>query len=263
MAVVTAFDFGATASAIVAWARLSRASGIPISCTAWAAATAVVQRGRVGQPDVLAGQDHQPPGDEARVLAGLDHPRQVVQRRVGVGAAHRLDEGADDVVVLVALAVVAHRRLVDRGLRGRQVDLVAALRPGGAGGRLEVGQRAAGVAAGQPDQVVASLVAERGRRRRARARRPAPGRGPRRSSSSVERLQAQQQAARQQRRDHGEERVLGGGGDQRHPAVLHPGQQRVLLRLAEPVHLVDEQHRLATGRRPARPGRRRSPPGPP
>ena len=42
MAVVTAFDFGATASAIVAWARLSRASGIPISCTAWAAATAVV-----------------------------------------------------------------------------------------------------------------------------------------------------------------------------------------------------------------------------
>ena len=42
MAMITAFDFGATASAIVAWARLSRASGIPISCTACAAATAVV-----------------------------------------------------------------------------------------------------------------------------------------------------------------------------------------------------------------------------
>ena len=42
MAVITALDLGATASAIVAWARLSRASGMPISCTAWAAATAVV-----------------------------------------------------------------------------------------------------------------------------------------------------------------------------------------------------------------------------
>ena len=42
MAVITALDLGATASAIVAWARLSRASGMPISWTAWAAATAVV-----------------------------------------------------------------------------------------------------------------------------------------------------------------------------------------------------------------------------
>ena len=38
---ITAFDLGAMASAIVAWARLSRASGMPISCTACAAATAV------------------------------------------------------------------------------------------------------------------------------------------------------------------------------------------------------------------------------
>ena len=42
MALMTAFDFGATASAMTAWARLSLASGIPISWTAWAAATAVV-----------------------------------------------------------------------------------------------------------------------------------------------------------------------------------------------------------------------------
>ena len=128
IAVMTALDFGATASAIVAWARLSRASGIPISCTAWAAATAVVQRGRVGQADVLAGQDDQPAGDEARVLPRLDHPGQVVQGGVGVGAAHRLDEGADHVVVLVALAVVAHRRLVDGGLGGRPGRPVEALR---------------------------------------------------------------------------------------------------------------------------------------
>ena len=63
-------------------------------------------------------------------------------------------------------------------------------------------------------------------------------------SSSVSGSSAQQQAARQQRRDHREERVLRGGRDQGHPSVLHPGQQGVLLGLAEPVHLVDEQHRL-------------------
>ena len=38
---VTAFDFGASAQATTAWARFSRASGMPISWTAWAAATQV------------------------------------------------------------------------------------------------------------------------------------------------------------------------------------------------------------------------------
>ena len=84
--VITAFDLGASASAIMAWARLSRASGMPISCTACAAATAVGQRGRVGQPDVLAGQDDQPAGDEPGVLARLDHPGQVVQGGVDVAS---------------------------------------------------------------------------------------------------------------------------------------------------------------------------------
>jgi hypothetical protein len=39
-----------------------------------------------------------------------------------------------------------------------------------------------------------------------------------------------------------EERVLGRRADQRHPAGLDPGQQRVLLALGEAVDLVDEQH---------------------
>ena len=82
MAVMTALDLGARASAIVAWARLIRPSGMPMKATASAAATAVVQRGRVGQPDVLAGQDDQPAGDEPGVLPCRDHPGQVVQRGV-------------------------------------------------------------------------------------------------------------------------------------------------------------------------------------
>ena len=94
--------------------------------------------------------------------------------------------------------------------------------------------------------------AGRGRRRRsstapARPRSSVRPRGHDLANRVVrQRLERQQQRARQERRDDREERVLGRGGDQRHPAVLDAGQQRVLLRLAEPVHLVDEQHRLAS-----------------
>ncbi len=42
MASMTAFDFGASARAITAWARMIRPSGSPMVATAWAAALAVV-----------------------------------------------------------------------------------------------------------------------------------------------------------------------------------------------------------------------------
>ena len=44
------------------------------------------QRLRVGHADVLAGEDHHPAGDEAGILAGLEHPGQPVDGGVGVGA---------------------------------------------------------------------------------------------------------------------------------------------------------------------------------
>ena len=66
-------------------------------------------------------------------------------------------------------------------------------------------------------------------------------------SSSDERGEGQQQRPGQQRAHHGKERVLGGGADEGHPPVLHGGQQRVLLGLAEPVYLVDEEQRLPAG----------------
>ena len=69
-----------------------------------------------------AGQDHQPPRDEPRVLAGLDHAREVVQRRVDVAAPDALDERAGDVVVLVAVAVVADGGPVDRASRRRSAS---------------------------------------------------------------------------------------------------------------------------------------------
>ena len=102
---------------MVAWARLIRASGIPISCDRLGGRGGRQQRGRVGQADVLAGVHDQPAGDEPRVLAGHDHPGQVVQRGIDVRAADGLDERADHVVVLVAVPVVADRGLVDRLLQ--------------------------------------------------------------------------------------------------------------------------------------------------
>jgi hypothetical protein len=41
----------------------------------------------VGVADVLGRENDHAPGDEARVLARLEHDGQVVERRVGIGAA--------------------------------------------------------------------------------------------------------------------------------------------------------------------------------
>ena len=178
-AMVTAFDFGATASAMRRVGEVEPGLGHPDQLHRLRRGDRGGERGRVGQPDVLAGEDHQPSGDEAGVLPRFDHPGQVVHRGVGVGAAHRLDEGAGDVVVLVALPVVAHRGLVDRRLGGRQVDHVEALGDRRSGGGLEVGQRTAGVAAGEPDQVVERVVVDRDDAAEPAFVGQAPGRPPR------------------------------------------------------------------------------------
>src|SRR5437016_5640609 len=47
----------------------------------------------IGVADVLAGQDRDAAGDEARVFAGFEHAGDPVDGGVGVGAAHALDQG--------------------------------------------------------------------------------------------------------------------------------------------------------------------------
>jgi len=66
------------------------------------------QRRRIGVAHVLAGEDDDAPQQEARVLAALQHARQPIHGGVRVGAAHRFLVGGDDIVMFVALAVVAH-----------------------------------------------------------------------------------------------------------------------------------------------------------
>ena len=77
------------------------------------------ERLRVGQADVLRGEDDHPAGDEPGVLAALEHRGEVVDGAVGVGASHRLDEGRGEVVVRVAALVVD-----ERPLPGRVLDVI-------------------------------------------------------------------------------------------------------------------------------------------
>ncbi len=201
------------------------------------------QRVRIGQADVLAGGDHQAAGDEAGVLAGLDHPGQIVQGGVDVGAADGLDQGAGHVVVLVAVAVVLHGGPVDRLLQGGQADLRLALVQGGSGGRLQGGEGAAGVTAGDAQEVALGLPGEGDGALEAAL----VGEGALDEALDVvvgERFEGEQQGAGQQRRDHREVRVLRRRRDQRHPAVLDGREQGVLLGLAEAVDLVQEEDGL-------------------
>ena len=115
---------------------------------------------------------------------------------------------------------------------------------GDAGRGLERGERPPGVAAGDPDEVLAGVVGQG----------EAAGQAPLVDDGGVddladllvgERLERDEDRAGEQRRDDGERRVLGRGGDEDDEPVLHTGQEPVLLRLGEPVDLVEEQHRLA------------------
>ena len=105
------------------------------------------ERVRVGVAHVLGGEDDHASRDEARILARLEHRGEVVDGRVRISAAHRLDERRGEVVVLVALAVVEQRplaRRVEDVLLGQR----SALGARGRRGELEDLQRSPRVAAG-------------------------------------------------------------------------------------------------------------------
>ena len=80
------------------------------------------QSHRVRQAHVLRRANHNPPRDEARVFAGVNHLRQPVQRRVRVAAAHGFDERGNCVVVRV-LVVIHHGLFLDALLGGGQVKV--------------------------------------------------------------------------------------------------------------------------------------------
>jgi len=198
------------------------------------------QRLGVRQPHVLAREDDDAPRDEHWVLARVDHPHQPVERRVGIAAAHALDERADGVVMLVAGAVVQEAAPLQRLAHVGERDLA---RPGGGVvGQLERVQRDPRVAVRHRDERVLGLLRQP---RLAGQAALVDQRAPDDRADVVLRERAQHVHARtrQQRRDHLERGVLGRGAQERDVAVLDVRQHDVLLGLVEAVDLVDEQDR--------------------
>ena len=196
----------------------------------------LLQRVGIGHADVLDGEAHEAAGDVLGVLAAVEHAREPVERGIDVGAAQRLVQRADQVVVRFLRLVVERRALLQqrrqpvRRQRRGLADLPELL--------------------GQRDQVAAVAVGHREHRcpplgvdRQLAAERRLDAVEQRAERRLVEAPQHQHLAARQQRGVQLERRVLGGGADQRHRAVLDVGQEAVLLGAVEAVDLVDEQQR--------------------
>ena len=159
------------------------------------------------------------------ILAALEHRGEVVDGRVGIGAAHRLDERGGEVVVRVAGLVVDERplarRVLDVRLRERLARGLRGLRR-----ELEDVQRGARVAAG--------ARARSARRSSSGSSTPsaaAPRRDDRLEVLVRQRLELVQLHPREQRRVDLEVRVLGRRADQRDQPLL---DRRAAARPAAP-----------------------------
>jgi len=201
------------------------------------------QRLRVGEADILAGEANQAAGDVARVLAAGEHAGEPVEGGIGVRAAQRLMQRRNQVEMFLAVAVVEGRaaRQVRREVGGAQQ------RVGGEAVEL-LGhvQQIAAVAIGHGTQRRARGLIERQGGAADRLRAGEQGV----QGSIVEAPQHQHLAAREQRAVQCEGRVFRGGADQHDRAVLHHGQETVLLRAVEAVDFVDEQQRGLAGGAP-------------
>ena len=121
------------------------------------------QRARIRVADVLGREHDHSPRDEARVFAALEHRGEVVDARVGIGAAHRLDERRDEVVVRVGGLVVEERalacRIVNVCLRQRLAGGLRRLQ-GELDDVVDGARVAAGASGDEPEQVVGDLGAQ-------------------------------------------------------------------------------------------------------
>ncbi len=69
------------------------------------------ERHRIGQPYILAGQNHQPTRDKPRVFPTRQHLSEPIHCRIGSTAAATFDEGRDRIVVLVFIGIIANATL--------------------------------------------------------------------------------------------------------------------------------------------------------
>ena len=196
---------------------------------------------RPGQAHILAGGDHQAAAGGYQI-AGLQQPGQVMQRRVRVGAAHRLLVGGDDVVMVVALPVVAHGGMLGHLLHHVQRHRAAAvLHRRGGHGKFQVAQRLAHIAAGAVRQIVQRVGGHIDLAVLLTAQADGGIVQALRDILRVQLLELEHGAAGEQGVIDVKIGIFGGGGDQRHGALLDAFQQALLLPLVEILDLVQIQ----------------------
>ena len=66
---------------------------------------------RIGEADILAGKPRDPARDIKGILPGLQHPCKPVYGGVGVRVAHRLVQGRNEIIMLLAVFIVKQRLL--------------------------------------------------------------------------------------------------------------------------------------------------------
>ena len=199
---------------------------------------------RVRVADVLGREDDHSAGDEERVLPGLDHPHHPVDGGVGVAAAQALDEGGDQVVVLLAGLVVTQGAELEGLLHVCELD---ARGPGVVARQrhrpFQAVERHPGIPLRPLDQHVPGLRRhlQGGVPQSPAAFRQSPVHHPRERVLG-QRMHDADPATGEQRRDQLEGRVLGGGADEGQQPRLHVRQEGVLLGLVEVVDLVHQEH---------------------
>ena len=72
-----------------------------------------LQRMRVCIAHILRCTDDNPPRNKFRVFPCINHLRQIIQSRIGVRAAHALDERGNRIIMVVPILIIIQRALLD------------------------------------------------------------------------------------------------------------------------------------------------------
>ena len=198
---------------------------------------------RIGKPHIFRCRQAQTPGNEQRVFARIDHPGQVIDGGIGVGAPDALDEGGDDIVVHLPVLVIHGHVFLDT-LRNRLIiNNNRFFSSEGVHDDFQDVQQFPAVAAAeahqslrllQPDilRLQEDIFAERTVQQDLQI-------------LPVQGFQDKNLAAGEQGRNDLEGRILRRRTDQDDGARFHGPEQGILLRLVEAVDFVDEQDRSA------------------
>ncbi len=189
---------------------------------------------RIGEADVFDRRSGQPAQDVDRVLAARQHARQPIERGIGVGAAQRLVQSTDQIVVTLLGLVVERRPVLHDACKLRRPERVAPRQPRNL---LDEVKEKTAVAIGHCPQCSTAVL----------------GQGQVMTEGFfgtadqdlevvvIETSEHEYLDARQQCADQLERRVLGRRPDEDHRAVLDIREEGVLLGAVETVDLVDKQ----------------------